>query len=702
MSIRLVWLSLLFVAIPGYGSQSVFGRDGIQSIQLSPSGEHFAFLKRQSNTDELFIVDTSATAISNQRIWREPQRIQSFAWVDNERLVLQIGEDVQHELEPQRTGEIEILPITGESSRVGGTDSSDTKVQQALAGKELIVVDGLPSIAGVLLVNDQTQRGLWLLDIQSDTVDTFEYPPLELAEFTISPNLDFMAAVGVGDTGSRRVMSWRRSDDANWTDLEPSILPVSISNTGTLYAHKPDMSGVEGLVAITLSSGALDSLFQDDTHDIDQVLVDRFNVPFAARYLPGYPSWFYMSDDHRLTKLHKSIRAATPENDVSFVSSSIDGSRFIAEIIKDNRPSSFFLFDANSGRTQRLLESQSSLWVVGGEIDQAYTLRPFNIPSGSGSEISGYVSLPKNASANPRPTVVILRDMIDAPRWKWGFDQEVWFFHRQGFNVLMVNRTVTTEIDDASVSTDHDVLISNMEDAIGWMTENDLIYRNRICLYGRGAAAETALLAALRSDKCDCAISLDGEFETPNLIVEAARLESSNNRDLAILFVYGADSDNDNTDTPENLRISLSALDIEVGGMPLTDVSSTFSDSQKEVRSFAQASSFLKNQIGRRSTWPTLPLTYQQNLVMSDLMEIFITRAQEEFHTSRNWRKWFEENDDAVRQSLTDAQLSIYESYQAEMINLTEDMRPGERLPPLMKAIDRPWPGQQPRHIVGQ
>ena len=115
MKSRFVLLFFVTVAIPGYASQTVLGLDGVQSVQLSPDGEHLALLKRQSDIDELFIVNIAETGLVHQRHLNAPQRIRSIAWVDNVRVVIESGEDVQYEREPQPTGEIEILTLSGES-----------------------------------------------------------------------------------------------------------------------------------------------------------------------------------------------------------------------------------------------------------------------------------------------------------------------------------------------------------------------------------------------------------------------------------------------------------------------------------------------------------------------------------------------------------------------------------------------------------
>jgi len=656
VKMRFVLLFVLILPLVAHSSRSVLDQNDVKSILLSPDGEQFALLKRQEDGDALFIVNVAGQNVRARRTPLVPERIHSIAWLDSQRLALQFGEDVRYEQLPRRSGGIEVLTLDGASTYYGSVNGAKRKVSEPLAGVSLFVVDGMPSMPGVMLVASEMEKGLWLLDVRSATVVSLDYPSLDSAIFTISADAGFLTATGVDETGERRVLSLDRSDESIWAKMEPELEIVSISTSGIAYAHKANEAGVKGLVSIVLRSGVEDVVFQNDAYDSGRVLLDSLGEPVAVRYVPDKPNWFYWTANHILAKLHQSLVASSPKSDVAVISSSIDGSTVIAEIADDSEPSSYFFINSTSGENQRLLGSQANLMVVGGEEEAIYSLRSFRFQNADGSGVSGYVSLSSDDPNTERPTVVMLRDIAESARWEWRFNEEVWFFNRQGFNVLLVNER------EGRVAAD-------VEASIDWLDDNGLTDPERICFYGRGTGAETALVIALGNDQFNCVISMGGNFVSTDML-EARHSES---RDIQVLFIFGEDEDAGNKENRERLVNGLRSQNVAVEVLGIADEKATFSSRTNEARAFAKSSVFLKRHIGDEKNWPTLPLTYQQSLAMNDLLEAFFIEAEENFHNARQWRRWFGENSKVLREFLTVEQLLLYEAYQAELIVLRRD-----------------------------
>ena len=672
MKTKFILLCLLFCALPSHAGQTVLGRDGVQSTLLSPDGKHIALLIRAGDIDQLLVVSVAKKNTAYFRKSTSPQRIQSVAWISDETLALQLGEDVKYQVEVQPTGEIEILEIAGESILIGGANNGETVVQQALTGRKLTVNDGLSSISGAFLVTDQADRILWLINIASDSIEPLDYPPFRLNRLSVSPNAQYMTAEGINDTGEMRAMVWSDVDDRSWRELAGNPEVVAVSDSGIAFGIMDSGSGVAGLVSVAIETGETTVLFQDESFAVDQVMLDSFNRPFAARYVPGFPSWFYLDNAQRLTQLHKAFRAATPKADFSFVSSSNNGGTIIVKQTDDDYPSSFFVVDTIAGRADRLMESRSALSMIGGDEDDAYSLQPINIESETGSSLSGYVSLPEDSLNRPKPTVVILRDKSDSSRWQWEFDEETWFFHRQGFNVLMLNGNPALKIENTPPVAALMARISDVEIAIHWLVEQDLANEDQFCLFGRGTGAELALLTALRSDLFDCAICMGGTFENPDLVADTAQENGRKNRGLHALLIYGTDDSSAQMASQDELRNVLASLDISIETMPVEGERRIFSSRQNEVRAYARVSSFLSDYLVRKDTWSTLPLTYEQAIAMNGLSDAIAERIEKDVYDARNWQRWFRKNDKKVRQSLFEEQLSLFESYQADLIELVD------------------------------
>ena len=212
--------------------------------------------------------------------------------------------------------------------------------------------------------------------------------------------------------------------------------------------------------------------------------------------------------------------------------------------------------------------------------------------------------------------------------------------------------------------------ISDVEDAIRWSMQEDLVDETRLCLYGRGSGADLALMTALRSDIFDCVISLGGTFENPDLVAGTAQDNKLENRRLHALLVYGADDSSVQLAVRNFMRKSLAALDVDFETMAVEGERRAFSSRQNEVRVFARISSFLRDHVERRDTWPTLPLTHEQTLAMDELHKAFVDRLDDGVLSPQQWRQWFKAHDKHARNSLFDEQQSLYELYRREMIEM--------------------------------
>jgi hypothetical protein len=661
MKSKFILICLLFCAMPGQAGQTVFGRDGVQAALMSPDGKHIALLNRVGDIDQFLIVNVAKKNTAYFRKATSPQRIQSVAWIDDETLALQLGEDVKYQVEVQATGDVEILGIAGESILIGGVGKS-TVVQQALTGRKLTVEDGLSSLPDAFLVADPMNRNLWRINIASDSIEPLDYPPFQLNGLCASPNAKYMTANGMNDAGEMSAMVWSDTDDRGWRELHGNPEFVAVSDSGIALAIMDSGSGIAGLVSVEIESGEMTVLFQDESFAVDQVMFDSSMRPLAVRTVPGVPEWFYLDHAHRFTQVHKALRAATPNADFSVISSSNNGATIIVKQTNADYPNSFLVFDTVAGRSDRLLESKSGLSIIGGIEDDAYSLQPVNFESESGSTLSGYISLPKESPNGAKPTVVLLRDRSDNSRWPWEFDEETWFFHRQGFNVLMLHGYPTPE----------NIKISDVEDAYHGLVEQDFAVEDQFCLIGRGSGAELALLTALHSDDFNCAISLGGTFEHNDLLMATGRENARNNRRLNALLIFGTDDNSAAMASQDEISSTLASLEVSVDTMSVEGERRMFSSRQNEVRAYARISSFLSDYLEETSAWPTLPLTNEQAVTMNELQNAMVERMEEGDYSVRSWQRWFRKNDDAVRQSLFAEQLPLFETYQAKIIEMTE------------------------------
>lgn len=647
---RFLLAILLAVSVQSDASQSVFARNGVVAVEVSPDANYLAIFKRLGDIDELFVINVSESRIVNQRVTTSPERIYSIAWIDDEQLALQVGEDMRYQVMPQQTGVVDILTVAGGSMRLGA-DAESQGDPPDLAGK-LSVVAGVPNITGVMLVESLEDSNLWIVDIVGGSVESLEYPPLRNPEFTVSTDLRFVAAAGHDDDGNIRVTITRPNENTGWTNIDDGLQPLRFDEDGTLYALRPTGEGRLGLAAFDMFSGEINTLFQDDENNVDEVLFNRDGVPFAIRYLSGFPSWHYLDSDQPLAKLHRSLSAAAPRHDVSFISGSLDDSLLVAEMSTDDRPSTYFLVDTVNGRTEKLLDAHSGLWIAGGEDSAIYSYQPFDVQFDDDRNVSGYISTPETSNTRrlSRPLVVLLRDQAAQSPWKWEFDVDVWNLNRQGYNVLMSNHSdISSPADPVEVGA-----------AIEWARDNGFIDDDRICLMGRGSGANLALRAVAQYDNLTCLIGMSGDFEAADSLADGVVTAADDENEIQILLIFGADDDQ-HVESNDNLSASLTRPGISVKTLKVPDESTVFSSSASEARAFAEVEIFLRRTIGYNRSQPALPLNYHQAVSLSQLLSQF--QSVDSSGRATRTRAWFRARDKDFRGLLSDEQVQIFDRY---------------------------------------
>ena len=154
--------------------------------------------------------------------------------------------------------------------------------------------------------------------------------------------------------------------------------------------------------------------------------------------------------------------------------------------------------------------------------------------------------------------------------------------------------------------------------------------------------------------------------------MEAGRENAGNSSGLNALLIFGADDSSADMASQDEVRSSLVALGISVDTMSVEGERGMFSSRQNEVRAYAKISSFLSDYLKVTSVWPTLPLTNEQAVTMNELQNAMVARTEEGSYNVKEWERWFRKNGDAVRQSLFEEQLPIFELYQAKIIEMAE------------------------------
>jgi dipeptidyl aminopeptidase/acylaminoacyl peptidase len=619
---------LLIALCPTSVLGNALDRDGVISARLSPQGTHVAVITRRGQQDKLRVVSLSRqeTVASVERV--APERIFSAEWVDDERLVIETAADESYIVDPSPDGVVEILTLDDNTISNPIDSVNNSRSRGAMSRQRLAVVDSLPSLAGIMVLQGRAEGQIWVVDARSGSSNQIVNRDLEVDNVVTAPNAAYFVVSGTDEDGGKRVQSYRRSTDGPWINLDPTLHPLKVTADGTLYAYRPNAGGVLGFVSVDIQTGQTTSLFQDEVHDATEVLFDVDRHPVAVQFVPDFPSWTYVGDNPGIIGLHKSMRAALPEADIVFVDIALNHSQIVAKARFDFRSDLYFVIDTKEGHIERLLQEQSSLYLVGGQLPESNAMQPIGFQNRSGQNRFGYLSGPAETGQSDRPLAILLTRGDGSRRWSWGFRPEAIFLNVLGFNVLMVNRQGSGGYGDALRVQDPILAANDIEDAIIWATENELGRSDQVCILVEGAAAEIAFRVAMGATSVHCVVSFSGDMDGITQIVAEARTEGKSLRNLSVLQIYGDNVDQGYVETLASVREVLESQGALVETFKVAGEQLQLTQQPTFIEGLARATTFLSNRSETDPDSLTLPLTYDQAAFYDEVIAEFESRLE--------------------------------------------------------------------------
>jgi dienelactone hydrolase len=94
-------------------AESVLTRDGIQSAQISPAGDHVAIHSREQTGDNVIIVAAADLQETARYSVSSPMRFTSIKWLTSSDLAIALARDGEYSLTPDPTGESSVLSLSG-------------------------------------------------------------------------------------------------------------------------------------------------------------------------------------------------------------------------------------------------------------------------------------------------------------------------------------------------------------------------------------------------------------------------------------------------------------------------------------------------------------------------------------------------------------------------------------------------------------
>jgi dipeptidyl aminopeptidase/acylaminoacyl peptidase len=503
----------------------LFGaRESNWGAKLSPSGKQMLFLvsgagsRTELDLENLATGDISTLTFSTGT----PDKLDWCEFASESRIVCEFSGNKADGPQIYSYSRLVTLTTEGKDIKPLGTKPSayDAYVRQ-YDGE---VVDWQPDQSGSLLIArnyvpsmnlgdtglTDTTEGLGVDRVDLSTLKaTSVEPPNERASGYLSDDHGWIRIVGLQATAGEQLTGvtefrFRPRGSNKWASLATydemsgdGFWPVAVDDQSDSAYGLQRLNGRDALYTIKLDGSAVRKLIaQNDKVDIDGIVRLGRGMPVIGyKYTDDRTHVVYFDSDYR--KLANALSAALPTSPlVYFQSASSDRNTLLIHASSDQDAGAYYLLDRNSRQMHPVLLSREPL--------ENHALAPMKAviyPAADGTMIPAYVTLAADASAGPRPAVVLPHGGPSA-RDEWGFDWLAQFFAARGYVVIQPNYRGSSgygaDFAGANAFRDWRKAMSDVEDAAGYLAKQGFADPNRMAIvgwsYGGYAALESAVL----------------------------------------------------------------------------------------------------------------------------------------------------------------------------------------------------------------
>jgi dipeptidyl aminopeptidase/acylaminoacyl peptidase len=505
-----------------------------ENVKISPAGDYISAITQHDGKDKLLILDAKTKQVHHAVFFPANAQVGDYAWVNNERIVLQKEYLKGWTEEPQYYGEL--MAVNADGSRATYLFGYNSGVQQT--GSHLkkntpirataFILDPLPDDDRYMLVNAipwnnysvlnyESMQTVYRVDLYRGIRRKITSSPIGYSRF-LTDNDGEVRFVAGEDTNNITKVFYRQ--DGEWLNTDKLNLnlgdfyPISFAeDKNSIYAAARVQGETLGVYEINLETGAKKQIIKDDKIDPSNYWVNQTTKQlYAVEFDDGYPSYAFVNPEENHSKLLKQLLASLPGHQVRIVSETRHSEKLIVMAFNDRNPGDYYVFDTKALSLQYLASAKK--WL---DPELMSEVKPISFTSRDGKQISGYLTLPYGKKAKNLPLVVNPHGGPHGVRDQWGFNSQNQMLASQGMAVLQVNFRGSGGFGENFEQAGFEKWGSEVQydilDATHYVIEQGYADKDRICISGGSFGGYSALQSAiLEPNLFKCAIGFAGIY----------------------------------------------------------------------------------------------------------------------------------------------------------------------------------------------
>ena len=511
------------------------------NVKISPDGKMISVLTKMPDDKKgLSIFDAESLSLINTITLTKEEEIASYSWVNNERLLIQIGY-----YDSWGRGSIgEYFAINYDSKKpayVFGMRARTSGARSKVVDKfsygyvENILEDDnkhvLLSVSGFGKQNNGGFADAIRLNVYNGQQKRLGKSPLAGGQFVSDRSGTPRFAVG-SDIDNNTVTMYRASKKDDWEVLsktpygEGEIYPVNISkDDSTIHIIDSTETSTYQLKEIDTKTGETNVVFHHPAYDAYPQIID--DKVLGATINPGYArAYWFENDDPLQNSIMQAVQAFNGNlevfdtKEIGLVDLSKNRDKLIIAVGDSASSSKYYLYDLEKNQVKYLL----TMWP---EIDDQGLEHevPFNFINSDGIKIHGYYTPAKAQLEGEAAPMIVIPHGGPHARDSWGFDPDTHIFSQAGYAVLKVNFRGSTGygkeftkmgFGEWGGDTQQDII-----EATEWAINQGIADAEKIGIYGGSFGGYSAAMAPmLRPDLYKSSVAYIGVFDLEMLYDE--------------------------------------------------------------------------------------------------------------------------------------------------------------------------------------
>ena len=511
------------------------------NVKISPDGKMISVLTKMPDDKKgISIFDAEDLSLINAITLTKEEEVASYYWVNNERLLIQIGY-----YDSWGRGSIgEYFAINYDSKKpayVFGMRARTSGARAKVVDKfsygyveNILEDDEKHVLLSVSVFGKQNNGGFAdaiRLNVYNGQQKRLGKSPLAGGQFVSDSSGTPRFAVG-SDIDNNTVTMYRASKKDEWQVLSKTpygdgeIYPVNIAkDDSTIHILDSTETSTYQIKEIDTKTGDTQVVFHHPEYDAYPQIID--DKVLGATINPGYAkAYWFENDDPLQNSIMQAVQAFNgnievfDKKEIGLVDLSKNRDKLIIAVGDSASSSKYYLYDLKKNQVKYLL----TMWP---EIDDQGLEHevPFNFINSDGVKIHGYYTPAKNQQEDQSAPMIVIPHGGPHARDSWGFDPDTHIFSQAGYAVLKVNFRGSTGygkdftqmgFGEWGGDTQQDII-----EATEWAINQGIADPERIGIYGGSFGGYSAAMAPmLRPDLYKSSVAYIGVFDLEMLYDE--------------------------------------------------------------------------------------------------------------------------------------------------------------------------------------